>query len=47
VDLDQNLGRVKADFGQIEQVLFNLAINARDARMVYGIVRQSDGFISA
>jgi two-component system cell cycle sensor histidine kinase/response regulator CckA len=31
VELGQDLGRVKADSGQIEQVLFNLAINARDA----------------
>ncbi len=29
--LDPNLGRVKADAGQIEQVIMNLAINARDA----------------
>lgn len=29
--LQQNLGRVKADPGQVEQVLMNLAINARDA----------------
>ena len=36
VDLGQNLGRVKADFGQIEQVLFNLAINARDAMPLGG-----------
>ena len=31
VKLGQDLGRVRADSGQIEQVLFNLAINARDA----------------
>jgi two-component system, cell cycle sensor histidine kinase and response regulator CckA len=29
--LDGNLGRVKIDPGQIEQVIFNLAVNARDA----------------
>jgi len=29
--LDPNLGRVKADPGQLEQVIMNLAINARDA----------------
>jgi len=29
--LGENLGRVKADTGQIEQVIMNLAVNARDA----------------
>ncbi|ALA60458.1 PAS domain S-box protein [Nitrospira moscoviensis] len=30
-DLDQQLGSIKADPGQIEQVIMNLAVNARDA----------------
>ena len=29
--LDANLGRIKADQGQLEQVIMNLAVNARDA----------------
>ncbi|MGB7573040.1 MAG: PAS domain S-box protein, partial [Thermodesulfobacteriota bacterium] len=29
--LDENLGRVKTDTGQIEQVIMNLVVNARDA----------------
>jgi signal transduction histidine kinase len=29
--LDKNLGRIKVDPGQIEQVIMNLAINAKDA----------------
>jgi PAS domain S-box-containing protein len=31
IDLDPELGRMKADQGQIEQVIVNLAVNARDA----------------
>jgi len=31
MDLDSELGRVRADPGQIEQVIMNLAFNARDA----------------
>jgi two-component system cell cycle sensor histidine kinase/response regulator CckA len=31
INLDQTLGRIKADQGQIEQVVMNLAVNARDA----------------
>jgi two-component system cell cycle sensor histidine kinase/response regulator CckA len=31
ITLDKDLGRVKADPGQIEQVILNLAVNAKDA----------------
>jgi two-component system, cell cycle sensor histidine kinase and response regulator CckA len=31
VELDANIGRIRADRGNIEQVIMNLAVNARDA----------------
>jgi PAS domain S-box-containing protein len=31
IQLGENLGRVRADVGQIEQVIMNLAVNAKDA----------------
>jgi two-component system, cell cycle sensor histidine kinase and response regulator CckA len=37
-NLDGNLGRTKADPGQIEQVIMNLAVNARDAMAEGGTV---------
>jgi len=37
-ELDSNLGRVKADVAQIEQVIMNLVFNARDAMPVGGKV---------
>ena len=36
VRLDQNLGTIKADTGQVEQVILNLAINAADAMRTGG-----------
>jgi two-component system, cell cycle sensor histidine kinase and response regulator CckA len=36
INLDPNLGRAKADPGQIEQVVMNLAVNARDAMAAGG-----------
>ena len=41
VRLDQNLGTIKADTGQIEQVILNLAINAADAMRTGGTLKIS------
>jgi two-component system cell cycle sensor histidine kinase/response regulator CckA len=37
--LDPELGRVKADAGQIEQVIVNLVVNSRDAMLLGGLLR--------
>ncbi len=36
VRLDEGLGNIKADYGQIEQVIMNLIVNARDAMPIGG-----------
>jgi len=47
IALDPNIPRIKADPGQMHQVILNLAINARDAMPQGGTVRLSTGFGSA
>jgi PAS domain S-box-containing protein len=39
LDLEQDLGRIKADSGQVEQAIMNLAVNSRDAMPVGGKLR--------
>jgi PAS domain S-box-containing protein len=41
VDLDPELGLIKADPGQVEQILVNLAVNARDEMGKGGVLRIS------
>lgn len=41
VDLDSEAGLIKADAGQIEQVLVNLAVNAREVLREHGMLRIS------
>jgi PAS domain S-box-containing protein len=44
--LDTELGRIKADPGQIEQVVMNLAINARDAMPTGGTLTITTGNVT-